>query len=169
MFEQDLDFQVGDQVVHWVYGLGEIIQLDEKMLSGQSARYYVVQINDLTLWVPLNEMSEHCLRLPTPAKDFQKLFDILASPGETLSPDRHMRKIQLSEFLKDGTLESICRVVRDLTYHKRSNRTNENDSSILERTRNLLLNEWSVALSIPIQQAEHKLSDLLDAGMVQSS
>jgi RNA polymerase-interacting CarD/CdnL/TRCF family regulator len=166
MFEENTAFQVGDHVVHWVYGLGEIIELDEKALSGEPVKYYVLQINDLTLWVPQTEAGEHCLRFPTPAKDFQKLFDILAAPGESLSPDRHTRKTQLSEYLKDGTLESICRVVRDLTYHKRSNRTNENDSSILERARNLLLDEWSVALSIPIHQAELKLSALLDASVI---
>ena len=27
-----MNFQVGDQIVHWVYGLGEIIQVDEKRL-----------------------------------------------------------------------------------------------------------------------------------------
>ena len=166
MFEQDMAFQVGDQVIHWVYGLGEIIQLDEKVLSGHSDEYYVVQIRDLTLWVPRNEIGELCLRLPTPAKDFQKLFSLLASPGESLSPDRFMRKTQLTELMKDGTLESICRVVRDLEYHKRNNKINENDNSILERARDSLLNEWSVALSVPIQQAERELKDLLETSVV---
>jgi RNA polymerase-interacting CarD/CdnL/TRCF family regulator len=166
MSEQDVSFQVGDQVIHWVYGLGEIIQLDEKVLSGRSAMYYVVQIRDLTIWVPQNETGENCLRFPTPAKDFQKLFRLLSSPGESLSADRYTRKMQLTELLKDGTLESICRVIRDLVYYKRSNKINENDNSILERARNFLLSEWSVALSIPIQQAEHELRGLLETSMV---
>ena len=162
MSERDMSFQVGDQVIHWVYGLGEIIQLDEKVLSGHTGKYYVVQIRDLTLWVPLNETGEHCLRFPTPARDFQKLFRILASPGEPLSPDRFMRKTQLTELLKDGTLESICRVVRDLMYYKRTKKINENDNSILAHARNFLLNEWSVALSVPVQQAESELRNLLE-------
>ena len=162
MSERDMSFQVGDQVIHWVYGLGEITQLDEKVLSGHTDKYYVVQIRDLTLWVPLNETGEHCLRFPTPARDFQKLFRILASPGEPLSPDRFMRKTQLTELLKDGTLESICRVVRDLMYYKRTKKINENDNSILAHARNFLLNEWSVALSVPVQQAESELKNLLE-------
>ena len=166
MSERDMSFQVGDRVIHWVYGLGEIIQMDEKALAGHKSKYYVVQIRDLTLWVPLNETGEHCLRFPTPARDFPELFHILASPGEPLSTDRFMRKTQLTEILKDRTLESICRVVRDLVVYKRTKKINENDNSILAHARNFLLNEWSVALSVPIQQAECELRNLLETDVL---
>ena len=35
MKEEQTAFQVGDQVIHWVYGLGEIVDLDEKVLAGR--------------------------------------------------------------------------------------------------------------------------------------
>jgi len=63
--EANMNFQVGDQVVHWTYGPGEVIQLDEKALSGQTELYYVVQIRDMTLFVPINDQAETSLRLPT--------------------------------------------------------------------------------------------------------
>jgi len=166
MSEQELSFQVGDQVIHWMYGLGKVIQLDEKVLSGRTGKYYVVQMSELTLWVPLNETGGHCLRFPTPARDFQKLFRILASPGEPLSSDRFMRKTQLTELLKDRTLESICRVIRDLVTYKRTKKINENDNSILAHARNFLLNEWSMVLSVPVQQAECELRNLLEKDVV---
>lgn len=92
MIEQDMIFNVGDQVIHWDHGLGEIIQLDEKVLSGHTGQYYVLQIRDLTLWVPITESGERGLRTLTPARDFQKLFGILASPGEPLSVNVLERK-----------------------------------------------------------------------------
>jgi RNA polymerase-interacting CarD/CdnL/TRCF family regulator len=161
MIEQKMTFQVGDQVFHWAYGLGEIIQLDEKELFGRTSKYYVVKIRDMTIWVPIDEMGERCLRSLTPARDFHRLFRILSSPGEPLSTDRLERKNQLTEQLKDGTLESICRVVRDLAFHKRMKKTNENDSVVLTRARNFLLDEWSVVLSVPVYQAESELRELL--------
>jgi len=39
-----MDFQVGDQVIHWTLGLGEVIGLEERSLSGESALYYLVRI-----------------------------------------------------------------------------------------------------------------------------
>jgi CarD family transcriptional regulator len=161
MLEQITAFQVGDKVIHWSYGLGEIIQLDEKVLFGRTSQYYVVKIRDMTIWVPINKMDDPCLRFLTPAEDFQKLFSILSSPGEPLSADRFERKNQLLDQLKDGTLESICRVVRDLAFHKRMKKINENDSSVLARAKRFLLDEWSVVLSVPIYQAESELSELL--------
>ncbi|MEJ2349532.1 MAG: CarD family transcriptional regulator [Anaerolineales bacterium] len=161
MVDQKMTFQVGDQVVHWSFGLGAIIQLDEKELSGRTGRYYVVQIRDLTLWVPINETGEHCLRLLTPARDFQRLFEILASPGEPLSPNRFERKTQLTERMKDGTLESICQVVRDLASYMQTKRMNENDTSTWKRARSFLLDEWSAALSVPVRRAERELMELL--------
>ena len=166
MSDQGATFQVGDQVIHWVYGLGEIIELDEKALFGHTSKYYVVQIRDLTLWVPFNESGEHCLRFPTPAGDFKRLFRILSSPGEPLSTDRFLRKTQLTEFMKARTLESICRLIRDLIAYKRTNKINESDTSTLDRATNLLLNEWSLALSIPVQQAEHELKSLLEKNVL---
>jgi RNA polymerase-interacting CarD/CdnL/TRCF family regulator len=54
MTEQQTYFQVGDQVIHWAHGLGVIIQLDEKSLSGRTRQYYMVQMSGLTLWVPVD-------------------------------------------------------------------------------------------------------------------
>jgi RNA polymerase-interacting CarD/CdnL/TRCF family regulator len=162
MSERNISFQVGDQVIHWVYGLGEIIQMDEKVLSGHTGKYYVVRIRDLTLWVPLNETGEHCLRLLTPAGDFPKLFRSLVGPGEPLSADRFIRKTQLTELMKDRTLESICRLVRDLVHFKRTNKINEDDNSSLNHATNFLLDEWSVALSVTVQQAKGELRNMLE-------
>lgn len=161
MSEQKMAFLVGEQVIHWAYGLGEIIKLDEKELFGCTNSYYVVSIRDMTIWVPLNEKGDSCLRSLTPAEEFGKLFGILSSPGEPLSVDRLERKNHLTEQMRDGTLESVCRVIRDLAFHKRMKKTNENDSVVLARAKSFLLDEWSVVLSVPIYQAEHELSELL--------
>jgi RNA polymerase-interacting CarD/CdnL/TRCF family regulator len=101
MLEQQLSFQVGDQVIHWNYGPGVILQLDEKELSGHISQYYVVKLNDLMLWVPINADNPGCLRFPTPAKDFMHLFRILTSPGEPLPTDRYERKLLLTERFKE--------------------------------------------------------------------
>lgn len=166
MSEQEMRFKVGDHVIHWVHGIGEITQLDEKVIAGHSGRYYVVQIGDLTIWVPRNETGEHCLRFPTPAREFQALFRLLASPGEPLSADRFTRKMQLTELMGDRSLASVCRVIRDLVHYKRTNKINENDNSILKHARDFLLSEWSLALAVPIHQAERELSHLLETNVV---
>jgi CarD family transcriptional regulator len=161
MIEPNLAFHVGNTVIHWAHGPGVIIQLDEKEFSGNASQYYVVRTPDLTIWVPANEKGERGLRLPTPARDFKRLFRILASRGEALPTDRVERRTLLIEWMKDGKMETICRVIRDLTLYNRSKKMNEHDASIMERARSTLLSEWSMAMAVPILQAGSELKELL--------
>ena len=156
-----MKFQVGDQVVHWTYGLGRIVQLEEKVISGKTARYYVVRIRDLTLWVQADGPGECSLRRPTPDSEFKHLFDILRSPGASLSPDRLERRLYLQEQLRDGKLEGVCRVVRDLTSFCTTKKLNDNDKSMLDRARRLLITEWELSLCVTPAQAEHELTKML--------
>lgn len=156
-----MEFQVGDHVIHKNHGIGKIVQLDEKMLSGRATHCYVVQIQDLTVWVPINDKGESNLRLPTPRSEFENLFAILRAPGETLSNDRFERKNQLIEKMNDGKIESICQVVRDLSLHRSSKKLNEHDTSVLERAQDFLLGELKLALSVSTSEAEQKLTQIL--------
>jgi len=157
-------FHVGDKVVHWSYGPGKIIQLDEKRLSGRNTAYYVVQVRDLTLWVPVEGAEQNRLRPPTSTGDFNKLFKILRGPAERLSDDRYERKTQLIGLLRDGTLDSICRAIRDLSSHSYRKKLNDYDTALLERARRFLLDEWEISLSVSLGDAERQLNLLLEEG-----
>ena len=160
-----MDYQVGDKVIHWNYGLGEIVKIDEKFIHERQMLCYVVHIRDLYIWVAADEPGNSSLRLPTPECDFEDLFDILRGPGETLPVDRFERKNYLSERMKDGELASICSVIRDLVIYRRGKKSNENDKSTLERAQSFLLTEWMHSLSVPYVQATNELMQLL--GVVQ--
>jgi RNA polymerase-interacting CarD/CdnL/TRCF family regulator len=156
-----MDFSAGDPVMHWTYGLGQVLRLEARDIFGQNILYYAVQIRDLTVWVPADGKLESRLRPPTAEADFNHLLAILSSPGEPLPDDRHERKIRLVELLKSGLAESLCRVIRDLSAYGQARPLNENDQSLLKRSREALLGEWGFALSITPAQAELELHRLL--------
>jgi RNA polymerase-interacting CarD/CdnL/TRCF family regulator len=156
-----MDFHVGDSVMHWTYGLGQITQLEERAVSGQNTLYFAVQIGDMTVWVPADDKIESRLRPPTQGSRFKRLLTILSSPGEPLPIDRQERKLRMLEMLKDGRAESICRVIRDLTSFRKAKPLNDNDQAVLKRLQTSLLSEWGFALSITPAQAEIELRRLL--------
>lgn len=164
-----MNFQVGEKVVHWSFGPGEIIRLDEKELAGYKDLYYVVKMKDLMIWVPVNNQEKPSLRAITPAKEFKKLFAILSSPAEPLSPDRLERKNHLSELLRVGDLPSICRVIRDLTAFARGKKKNETDVQILERAQKFLIDEWRLSLSVTYMEAEGQLRHLLRESLAKTT
>ena len=156
-----MNFLIGDTVIHNTHGIGKIVRLEEQTFSGRKTLYYVVQVRDLTVWVPVDAQVMSRLRPPTPQDEFSRLFSILSEPGKTLPDDRLERRTHLLEELKDGKAESRCRVIRDLSSFQYKKSLNENDRSVLRQASDSLLGEWEFSLSIPQAQAQVKLNDLL--------
>jgi RNA polymerase-interacting CarD/CdnL/TRCF family regulator len=156
-----MEFLIGDPVIHWTYGLGKIVRQEERTFSGEKKLYYVVQIRDLTVWVPADAKVMSRLRSPTPKREFSKLFAILSGLGESLSDDRLERKTHLVEEMKDGKAEAVCRVIRDLSFFQQRKPLNDNDKLILKQASDSLLGEWGFSLSIPLAQAQVELYRLL--------
>ena len=65
-------FQVGDRVIHWTYGPGQIVQVEEKQVASEMVEYYKVQVKDLTIWVPLKEFGEAALAQPDTRQGIQE-------------------------------------------------------------------------------------------------
>jgi RNA polymerase-interacting CarD/CdnL/TRCF family regulator len=160
-----MNFHKGDTVMHWTYGIGQIVNLEERALSGSKTIYYVVQVRDMTVWVPADSKVRSRLRTPTSKPRFQHLLAILSNPSELLPTDRLERKTHLLKLLEDCRPESLCQVIRDLSaYHKQLGKPmNDNDQMILKQSRNMLLGEWGFVLSLTPAQAEHELYRLLSS------
>ena len=157
-----MNIREGDSVMHWTHGLGKVVRLEERALSGQVIMYYAIQIGDMTVWVPADEMLETRLRFPTRKADFKKMLSTLSKPGEPLPEDRRERKTLLMEWLKDGQTESLFRVIRSLATYRQAHSLNLDEQAILKRSQNALIGEWSCAMSISIAQAEIELYRLLN-------
>jgi len=156
-----MDFQIGDKVIHSTYGLGEIVRIEEKVVHDHPTNCYVFHTNELTIWIPINDLHQHSLRTPTLPDEFIGLFSILTSQGEALPDDRVLRKDQLIENMKNGQLASICHVVRDLTHLKRNKKLNEQEKYILERATSSLLTEWIYSLGVSKFQAQQAMIQML--------
>jgi RNA polymerase-interacting CarD/CdnL/TRCF family regulator len=156
-----MNFHEGDTVMHWTYGLGEIVRLEERDLFGSTMLYYAVQIRDLTVWVPADNKVGSRLRSPKSKSGFKQLLAILTSPGDALPEDRQERRTRLLEMLRDGRTESLCRIVRGLATHGKLHSLNESDQGILKQAQSALLGEWGFVLSITPAQAEVEMHRLL--------
>lgn len=154
-------FHVGDTVVHWTFGMGKIVGVEERSLSGKDTLFYNVRVRDLTVYVPVDSRIDSRLRLPTPRRQFNKLFAILQEPGKALTEDRLERKSTLRKGLAAGNAEMICQVIRDLSALSHKKPLNDDDKNILHRAQGLLCAEWGFSLSVSIEQAESELKRLL--------
>ncbi len=156
-----MKYQVNDQVMHWTYGRGEIISIEEKTLSGDTREYYVLQTNDLTLWVPADEIGESSLRPPLEEEDFNALLKTLKKPASVLPDQPYPRQNELLERMRNRSMNELCAVIRDLVARENLHKLNRSDQDILNRATSLLLDEWVLSLGTPREEAERKLIKIL--------
>lgn len=162
-----MELRAGDPVMHWTYGFGHVVGVEERVISDRKTVYYAISIRDMTVWVPDDDQLETRLRPPTSKSEFKKLFTILTGNSEPLPDDRQERKIWLVEKLKDGRAASLCRVLRDLTSFQQAHPLNDNDQNLMKRSRQALLGEWTHSLSVPPVEAETELRRLLESGITE--
>jgi len=156
-----MDFKPGEWVVHCTHGIGQIIDIEERVFDKQKAVFYAIRINDLTIWVPADENLSTRLRYPVDESGFQALLDTLASEPEALPSDRRERNQYLLDALRDGSAESLCRVIRDLAAYRREKSWSDYDNELMRRSQRTLIGEWSHVLSIAPRDAEVELHKLL--------
>lgn len=157
-----MNYHIGDQVVHWNYGPGTIIGIDEKVLANKARKYYVVEVERMTVWVPVGEAGEKSIRPPTPSAEFKKLLKLLRGPCKQLPDQQSLRQNELSERMKKRTLADVCCIIRDLVARSRTQKLNRNDAETLRRAEEFLLNEWELALRMPRETAQQEMDSLLE-------
>jgi len=156
-----MGFQIGDWVVHCTHGLGQVLAIEERMNNKMTALYYMVKLSDLTIWVPADENQNSRLRRPANAVEFRELLASLSATADQLPDDRRQRNLQLKEMLKDGSVESMCRVLRNLAAYRHHRTWSEYDSALMNRVQKTLIGEWSFIFSINPLDAEVELQRLL--------
>jgi RNA polymerase-interacting CarD/CdnL/TRCF family regulator len=164
-----MSFHIGDKVIHSTHGFAEIINIESKEVSGISSEYYVVQTRTLLLWIPLISQIKESLRLPTSKSEFANLIDILRSHNLPFPEHRNERKSQIHNMLTDGATESICSLIRDLSFCRKNNKLNDTESSIYKSAVIKLIDEWQFSMSISQAQALGELNSLLDESYLLSS
>jgi len=156
-----MEFQSGDWVVHCIHGLGQVTAIETRSFGEKNILYYQVQIGDLTIWVPADESLSKRLRKPASRAEFDQLFTMLTNPPEALPIDRRQRNQYVIELLKDGTAETLCKVIRDLSALRKHRTWSEYDKEIMRRVQKSLIGEWSFIFSINPHDAENELHKLL--------
>jgi RNA polymerase-interacting CarD/CdnL/TRCF family regulator len=136
-------------------------------LAGITQQYYVLEVEHLKLWVPIEDANAGSIRLPTESVKFKVLFDILRTSGKGLPNNQYQRKIELRERMQKRTLEGLCHVIRDLTDRSRQHTLNQYDASVLFRAEEHLLDEWSLSLGVERANALHELEELLGRSLTE--
>jgi CarD family transcriptional regulator len=161
-----MQFKVGDFVVHPVYGMGHIVQIEEKQFSeiGAAARlYYKITLPRSTIWIPIEAQTNIGLRLVTAKRDLDQYRNLLKSRPVSLNNDHPQRHVELASRLKQGSFQVMCEIVRDLTAWGWRKSLGSVDKATLQKARENLYQEWATAAGISNTEAIKEIDTLLQA------
>ena len=157
-----MKFQVGDRVVHPVYGVGTIRSLGRQQFSGAPARqYYEVKTGGPTVWVPIDEHGATVLRAIAAKESLDACRKILKSRPVRFEKDRQLRQADLTRRLGVKSLPSLCETVRDLRADGELKPLGKADDDLLKRISKAMCDEWAAAEGVTFQVAQDEIESLL--------
>jgi len=159
-----LPYQVGDKVVHPVYGAGIITGITQKSIAGDLRRYYVIDpmTYDMQIMVPVDNVKDVGLRDVLKRSGIARVLRVLRSTPDELMNNHKERQELATEKLRSANPIKIAEVMRNLSWlERRKGHLGAKDTRLLDRARNLLAGELAVAESIEIADALARIETAL--------
>jgi RNA polymerase-interacting CarD/CdnL/TRCF family regulator len=157
-----MQLKIGDLVIHPAFGIGHIIEIEEKPFSERETHlYYKVVRPKHTMWVRVEAQEVTGLRLVTAKSDLNHYRDLLKSPAVPLNTNLQQRQLELVSRLTQGSFQGVCEVMRDLTAENWREPLGRADTTTLQKTRDSLSQEWAAAAGVSTTEAIIEIDSLL--------
>jgi len=159
-----MELKIGDQVVHPKYGLGYVVNLNEREFEpGVLHTYYEISMRGITLWVAL-DMPTFGLRKLSVRSEISHCREILVSLPNVLIENPRERQAEMADRLKLGSIAAHCEVVRDLYAYLGQKPSSGKLGVYLHDTQEVLCQEWAEVEGISLIDATQEVNALLEKG-----
>lgn len=143
-----LQFSVGQYVVYPLQGVGIITNIRERTVRGIQRMYYVIylDISDMTVSIPIDKIKDAGIRKIVTAASAKKAIDSISSKYEPINVDWKARYQMNVDLVKDGTIESVAKVVQILYHRSKIKELPVQERKLFDVAKRLLIDETSLAL-----------------------
>lgn len=162
--EKLYDFDIGEKAVYPCHGVGTIENIEACSVGGMDQDFYVLKIHSTgaKVMVPTRSAKTVGLRSVVKSYDVEKVYQILKSPSAKKSTATWNRRYRtLTDKLNTGNLVEIAEVLRDLSSLSTDKELSFGEKKMMERARNMLVSEISVAREEEKNVIELELNGIL--------
>ena len=160
------NFHVGEMAVYPAQGVAEVVGIEEKEISGNIHRFYVLRIvdTDMRIMVPLTKAQEVGLRQIIGEEEIAEVFEILREKEVHVDKQTWNRRYRgFMEKIKTGSLFEVAEVYRDLYRLKSSKTLSFGERRMLDTAKNLIVKELSVARKMNERKMEKEIERICQA------
>lgn len=160
--------KIGDKVLYPLHGAGIIENIIEKDNDGCTKDFFVVSLLNSTMkiTVPVDSAESSGMR---PIVSSDKISDLLDNFGEAeISEETNWsrRCRNNMDLLKTGDLDIAASVYKDLVKRNNKKSLSAGERKIMLNARQMLCGEIMLALNIPKEDAEEKLTEAAEEKIV---
>ena len=142
-------FQVGDLAVYPAHGVGEIIAIESRVVSGEKHNFYIMKVieNGMTIMIPTNNVESVGLRDVINKKEIPKVYAVMKSRKEGVADNQtwNRRYREYMDKIKTGSLYDVAEVFRDLFLLKLNKDLSFGERKLYDTAQILLVRELSTA------------------------
>lgn len=160
--EKALKFKVGDWIVHYYYGVGEVVDIVDKVLDGHQETFFKVSTAEIEYWLPSDKSDAEHIKPVRSEREFDQALQIMSEPPDLTSGPQSRNKRMLYERWLDGSLPARAALMRDLHGRNNVKELNYDDKNTYEKAEKFFINEWVVSNpSLTKVKAKQKLNEAL--------
>jgi RNA polymerase-interacting CarD/CdnL/TRCF family regulator len=150
--EQNIEFSVGEWIVHSQYGVGQIRKTEVMPFHGEQTECFRVKVKDGAFWFPTDTGDNPRIRRVASQEIIPKLIRNLRRKTSRLKKDKKDWNQQIKTVSLDGDLLTMSQLVRDLSAQQTQKRLNDSQIRALTRFSERLVNEWAAITATDVDQ-----------------
>lgn len=159
-------FNVGDWIVHYYHGVGQVKSVVEKGLEGNEKTFYKVSTKDIDYWIPIEDEDSDHIEPIRSMEDFEDALEVLASKPEPIAKHHKSRKKKIHDRWMDGDLISRAKLLRDLNGRLKLKKLSFSEKEMLEKVRKYFITEWLIVdKNLTPSKAKKKIRKSLRIGV----
>jgi CarD family transcriptional regulator len=142
-----MEFQIGDKVVYPNQGVGIVEQISTRNLTGQPEMFYLLKLSSssMRVMVPMGSVANVGLRRVTRSSEIGGILEYLQKGRCKSAQDWKGRFKENSEKMRSGSLMQVAEVMKTLIILNQAKPLSFREKKMLDRARQLLVDEIAVA------------------------
>ena len=151
--------KIGDKVIYPNQGLGVVEAIQEEAYDGQRFMVFHLRIisNNTLVTVPSATAFEIGIRRPVTGGSIRKIYEFMGNGGVDISTDWKGRYKEHLNLMKSGTLFDMAMVLKSLYFLSLHKPLSFREKKMMEKAKELIVSEISVAAASPSSKVEEKL------------
>jgi CarD family transcriptional regulator len=158
-------FKIGDRVIYPNQGLGIIENVQEEAYNGERFRilHLRIQANNTLVLVPSSSAEEIGIRKLISERAVKEIFDFMKNGEIEVTMNWKGRYKEHVNLMRSGTILDMVAVLKSLYYLSLIKPLSFREKKMMEKAKELIVTEISVASSLPISQIERKIVSTLSS------